>query len=859
MAQSLVIVESPAKAKTIEKFLGPDYKVLASYGHVRALPSKQGSVDIEHNFRPLYHVLPESKKQIALLKKEAKKSRELILATDPDREGEAIAWHLLQALEIPEDAKEPVIKRVTFHEITKSAIQDAIGHPGHIARELVDAQQARSILDYLVGFNLSPFLWKKIRYGLSAGRVQSVALRLICEREKEIQAFKPREYWTIEARLATADEETFAARLHAVDGDNLGKFGIADENQAQDLVQAIAAESFQVLSLKQTAKRRNPAAPFTTSTLQQEASRKLGFSARKTMSVAQKLYEGIDIGNGPEGLITYMRTDSVVLSQVATNEARELISQMYGEDYALKKPRAFKNKAKNAQEAHEAIRPTSLTNLPDRIKARLSSDQFRLYRLIWQRTLASQMASAILDATTVDLGAGDRFLFRASGQVVRFPGFMKVYIEDTDNAESSRPEGTLPALKEEQELACRELLPEQHFTQPPPRFTEASLVKNLEENGIGRPSTYASIINTLTTRKYVRLEKRAFYPEDVGMVVSDLLVNHFQKYVDYDFTARMEEDLDAISRGEREWQPVLEAFWQPFITLLKEKETQISKQDVTTEKTDRECPECGKPLVIKLGRAGRFLACSGFPDCRYTEPLNGAEREEPVMSEEKCEKCGAPMLIKQGRYGKFLACSAYPKCKNIQPLVKPKALGIACPQCKEGELMEKKSRYGKVFYSCNRYPKCKYALWDLPIAEPCPKCGFPLVVEKTTKRQGTFRKCPQEDCDWTVVLIPPEPKAKPAAKKPAAKKPAAKKPAAKKPAAKKPAAKKKTATAKKTAAKKTTTKKTTTKKTTTKKTATTKTAAKSTTKKATAAKAATKKTATRKTAAKKPAKSDDQA
>jgi DNA topoisomerase I len=778
MARSLVIVESPAKAKTIEKFLGPGYKVLASYGHVRALPSKQGSVDVEHDFEPIYHVLPESKKHIAALKKEAAGSQELILATDPDREGEAIAWHLLEALEIPENSKKPQVKRVTFHEITKGAIQEAIAAPGHIARDLVDAQQARSVLDYLVGFNLSPFLWKKIRYGLSAGRVQSVALRLICEREKEINAFEAREYWTIDADLTTAHGVAFQARLHALDGKTLDKFALANEADAQQVVKAVGTAPFAVTRLKQTEKKRNPAAPFTTSTLQQEASRKLGFSARKTMSVAQKLYEGIDIGQGPEGLITYMRTDSVALSQVATGEAHDLIVKLFGKEYALKQPRAFKNRAKNAQEAHEAIRPTSLGHIPEQIKAHLSSDQYRLYRLIWQRTMASQMAAAILDATTVDLTAAERYTFRASGQVVRFPGFMKLYIEDSDTVnEEEEAEGTLPALTEGEQAECRKLVPAQHFTQPPPRFTEASLVKNLEENGIGRPSTYASIINTLTMRKYVRLEKRVFFPEDVGMVVSDLLVNHFEKYVDYQFTAQMEEELDAISRGEVQWRPVLKEFWEPFIALLKEKETQVSKQDVTTEKTDRSCPECSKPLVIKLGRSGRFLACSGFPECRYTEPLNGAEKEEPEVSDQTCDKCGAPMLVKQGRYGKFLACSAYPECKNIQPLVKPKALGITCPECKEGELMEKKSRYGKLFYSCNRYPKCKYALWDQPIAEPCPKCGFPLVVEKVTKRQGTFRKCPQENCDWSEVLIAPAPKAAPKAapKKPATKKKTAEK------------------------------------------------------------------------------------
>jgi DNA topoisomerase I len=761
MATSLVIVESPAKAKTIEKFLGPGHKVLASYGHVRALPSKQGSVAVEANFEPHYHVLPESKKHIQALKKEVKKADRLILATDPDREGEAIAWHLLEALGLDENSSKPEIKRVTFHEITKDAIRQAMDDPGRISRNLVDAQQARSILDYLVGFNLSPFLWKKIRYGLSAGRVQSVALRLICDREKEIGAFVQQEYWSIEAQLNSAAQQSFSARLQAVDGDKLGKFGIPDEARAKELTAAISQQPFVVSGITRSEKKRNPAPPFTTSTLQQEASRKLGFSARKTMSVAQKLYEGIDIGEGAVGLITYMRTDSVALSQTATSEAKEVITSKFGAEYALAKPRTFKNKAKNAQEAHEAIRPTQLDNEPDAIKKHLSPDQFKLYRLIWRRTLASQMAAAILDATAVDLDAGPRFRFRATGQVIRFPGFMKVYIEGTDEPDEEQ-EGMLPALQDNETVELKQLLPEQHFTQPPPRFTEASLVKTLEEHGIGRPSTYASIIQTLATRKYVRIEKRTFFPEDVGMVVNDLLVNHFPRYVDYTFTAQLEENLDAISRGEEQWQPVLKQFWDPFITLLKQKEQEIQKSDVVNEKTDQICPECGKGLVIKLGRRGKFLACSGFPDCRHTEPLkNGQEQEaeEPVMSDQTCDKCGAGMLIKNGRYGKFLACSAYPECKNIQPLVKPVALGISCPQCQEGELQEKKSRYGKIFYSCNRYPKCKYALWDKPLEQACPKCSFPVIVEKTTKREGTVHKCPQEGCDYKIVITPPEPKA----------------------------------------------------------------------------------------------------
>jgi DNA topoisomerase-1 len=773
MAKSLVIVESPAKAKTIEKFLGKGYKVLASYGHVRALPSRKGSVDVAKDFEPRYEILPKSKAYLDHIRKESADSSELILATDPDREGEAIAWHLLEALGISEEDARLPVRRVTFHEITKNAIRKAMEEPRHIARDLVDAQQARSILDYLVGFNLSPFLWKKIRYGLSAGRVQSVALRLICEREKEIQAFKAEEYWTIEALLKSAGGGEFPARLVGMDGRKLEKFDLNNEALARQTVAGIEGQEFRIAAVTAKEKKRNPAPPFTTSTLQQEASRKLGFSAGKTMSTAQKLYEGIDIGSGAVGLITYMRTDSVVLSREALAEAREVIGQRFGSDYALTAPRAFKSKAKNAQEAHEAIRPTSFANLPEQVKPHLSPDQFRLYDLIWRRAIASQMAAALLDVTTVDIAAGERFLFRASGQVIRFPGFMKLYIEgiDDNGAEGER-EGTLPLMAQGEGVSCLDLTPEQHFTQPPPRFTEASLVKTLEENGIGRPSTYAPIMNTLVTRKYVRLEKRTFFPEDLGMVVSDLLSAHFTKYVDYEFTAQMEEELDAISRGEKRWRPMLREFWEPFIALLKQKEVEVSKQEVTTETTDRICPECGQKLVIKLGRSGKFLACSGFPECRHTESLTGGEEEkEVVFSDEKCDKCGAPMLIKSGRYGKFLACSAYPKCKNIQPLVKPKDLGVPCPACHQGELQEKKSRYGKIFYSCNRYPACKFALWDLPINEPCPKCGYPLVVEKTTKREGRFRKCTQEGCDWRVQLEPPE---KPVKKAPAKAAPAKK-------------------------------------------------------------------------------------
>ncbi|NJD37891.1 MAG: type I DNA topoisomerase [Geobacter sp.] len=762
MSHQLVIVESPAKAKTIEKFLGSGYRVLASFGHVRALPSKQGSVDTANDFEPTYQVLPESKKHIDAIKKELKSAERLLLATDPDREGEAISWHLLAALGLDKKPKIP-IQRVVFHEITKDAIIQAVQNPRDIATDLVDAQQARSILDYLVGFNLSPFLWKKIRYGLSAGRVQSVALRLVCEREKEINAFAEQEYWTIGARLEKQAGQVFKAGLVAVGTQKLGKFDIPDRKSAELLKNAIAQGTAQVATVTRKEMKRNPAPPFTTSTLQQEASRKLGFGAKKTMSTAQKLYEGVAIGEGGTvGLITYMRTDSVNLSAQALKEAHDLIAAAYGKEYALAKPRFYKNKSKNAQEAHEAIRPTYLDKTPAELKKYLTPDLFRLYELIWKRTVACQMAEALLDQTSVDIVVADeaaiaqsqRYTLRATGSVIRFPGFMKLYIEGVDD-EDEEKEGTLPPLDEGETLKLLEVLPEQHFTQPPPRYTEATLVKTLEEYGIGRPSTYASTLNTLVERKYCRLDKKRFFPEDVGMVVNDLLTAHFSRYVDYNFTAGLEEQLDQVSRGEKQWKPLLREFWSPFISLLKQKEGEVKKDDLTSETLDEACPECGKALAIKLGKRGKFVACTGFKEgCKYTRNLEtgtAEEKAEPVVSEEKCDKCGQPMLVKDGRYGKYLACSGYPACKNIQPLNKPKGTGVTCPDCKQGELTEKKSRYGKLFYSCNRYPDCKFALWDEPVQQPCPKCGFPLLVKKVYKKKGEFLKCPKEGCDYTSV------------------------------------------------------------------------------------------------------------
>jgi DNA topoisomerase-1 len=752
MSNKLVIVESPAKAKTIEKFLGPGYRVLASFGHVRALPSKQGSVDIENDFEPKYAVLPESKKHLDAIKKELKSADMLLLATDPDREGEAISWHLLAALGLTGKKNSIPVKRVVFHEITKGAIIEAVQNPRDISLELVDAQQARSVLDYLVGFNLSPFLWKKIRYGLSAGRVQSVALRLVCEREKEIQAFIEQEYWTIGAKLSGKAEQLFKSNLIEAGGKKLGKFDVPDKSAADKLVAVLQPALYRVEKVTKSERKRQPSPPFTTSTLQQEASRKLGFSARKTMSTAQKLYEGIDVGEGTVGLITYMRTDSVALSSQALEEAKQVITTLYGKEFALAKPRFYKNKSKNAQEAHEAVRPTYISKTPAEVKKHLSPDLFKLYDLIWKRTVACQMAEALLDQTSVDISAGKGYTFRAAGTVVRFAGFMRLYTEGLDD-ETEEREGTLPPLSEGDQLSLKELLSEQHFTQPPPRYTEATLVKTLEEYGIGRPSTYASTMNTLVDRKYCRLDKKRFFPEDVGMIVSDLLTTHFTRYVDYNFTAGLEEELDQVSRGEKQWKPLVEEFWTPFSLLLKQKEGEVSKEEVTTEALEEKCPECGQQLAVKLGKRGKFIACSGYrAGCKYTRPLeqDGALVAEPVLSEEKCEKCSLQMLIKDGRYGKYLACSGYPACKNIQPLNKPKGTGVVCPECKEGELVEKKSRYGKMFYSCNSYPQCKFALWDMPIEQPCPKCGFPLLVKKVYKRTGEFVKCPKEGCEYST-------------------------------------------------------------------------------------------------------------
>jgi len=757
MGKNLVIVESPAKAKTINKYLGKDFIVLASYGHVRDLIPKEGAVDPDNDFAMKYQVIEKNQRHVDAITKALKKSDALYLATDPDREGEAIAWHLYELLKERKLLEGKETYRVVFHEITKRAINEAMEHPRDLSVEMVNAQQARRALDYLVGFNLSPLLWKKIRRGLSAGRVQSPALRLIVERELDIEKFEAREYWTVEADVSNKGQN-FISRLTHLHDKKLGQFDINNAELAQDAEDSILKAAEGKLTIKKVEKKkrkRNPTAPFITSTLQQEAARKLGFTAQRTMRTAQQLYEGIEIGGTTAGLITYMRTDSVNLAQEALDEIREVIRERYGSDNLPDEPRTYKTKSKNAQEAHEAIRPTSAERVPESIKEFLSKEQYKLYDLIWKRTVSSQMMHATIDTVAADLGPADNdaIMFRANGSTIVHPGFMAVYQESLDDKKdkSDSDQRMLPELLKGEQVDLLKVRPEQHFTEPPPRFTEASLVKSLEEFGIGRPSTYASIISTLQHREYVRLEKKRFFPTDVGRVVNKFLTMHFTQYVDYDFTANLEDELDAISRGEKEWKPMMKKFWTPFKKLVVDKEKSVSRAEVTQEALDENCPKCGKQLSIRLGRRGSFIGCSGFPECDYTRNVgDDTESSEPeVIEDRKCPECESDLIIRQGRYGKFIGCSSYPKCKHIEPLEKPKDTGVQCPECKQGNILQRKSRNGKIFFSCERYPDCSYAIWNEPKADPCPECGWPITMIKTTKKRGTERVCPQKECKFS--------------------------------------------------------------------------------------------------------------
>lgn len=750
MAKPLIIVESPTKIKTLKKYVGKDFQVAASSGHIRDLPVKKLGIDVENNFTAEYVNIKDKTNVISQLKKIAKDCDDIYLAPDPDREGEAIAFHIMDILK----KKDRRFHRVLIHELTKKGIEDALKKPLEPDEDKYNAQQARRKLDRLVGYQISPLLWQKIQRGLSAGRVQSVAVKIICDREREIRSFVPEEYWTITADLMAQVPPGFNAALVKI---RQKKAKIQNETQARKIVADLQTARFQVDEIKNKTVKRNPLPPFITSKLQQDAINRLRFSAKKTMVVAQQLYEGIDIGTGgPEGLITYMRTDSTRIAPEAAQEALSLVTQTYGKEYAMAKPRYFKNKNK-AQDAHEAIRPTSVFNVPDKIKAHLTDDQYALYDLIWKRFVASQMARAVIDQKAILIKAGD-YLFSVSGSTVKFSGFMALY--DTQETKSENDIQTLPQVEEKEWLTCEKINPKQHFTKPLPRFSEASLVKELEKNGIGRPSTYASIISVIQDKGYVELVKRYFYPSELGFIVNDLLVASFPDLLDISFTAQMETNLDNVESGSLDEVELLSRFYDDFSqTLEKAKEQMVSVKGVGI-KTELSCPSCGQPLHIKIGKNGHFLACSAYPDCTFTSNYTRDEKGQIVIVEKQvddtpvkdCPKCGKPMVQKDGRFGLFLACTGYPECTHTESLMSEndnKDIGVDCPEpgC-SGRIVEKRSKRGKVFYGCSRYPDCKFASWDKPVAKPCPQCKALFLVEKETKRDGRFLKCNTSGCGY---------------------------------------------------------------------------------------------------------------
>lgn len=795
--KSMVIVESPAKARTIEKYLGRDFSVRASAGHIRDLPPKALGVDIKHEFRPTYRVIPGKEKVVEGLRRDAEKAGAIYLAADPDREGEAICFHLAALLEGKGDHE---VYRVLFNEITKGAIQEAFKNPLHIDQHKVEAQQARRILDRIVGYKVSPLLWQKVRKGLSAGRVQTVAVRLIVDREREIRAFEPEEYWDFKAKLNGSNPPPFEAKASKHHGK---KFKVSNQKEADELSAALQESDFVVRALNRKERKRRPVPPFITSKLQQEAVRQLGFSVKKTMTLAQRLYEGVEMGSeGSVGLITYMRTDSTRVSQVALTEAREFIHERFGEKYLPAKAIQYQT-GKGAQDAHEAIRPTSVLRDLQVVRPFLSRDEYRLYALIWKRFLASQMTPAVFDQTEILIDAGPAE-FKAVGSILRFDGFLKLYrASDEDSGEKSDPgeEGTiLPDLPVGEKLEVTEILREQKFTQPPPRYNEASLVKALEEKGIGRPSTYQQILSVIMTRDYVTKEENRFLPTELGEVVNDQLIGHFDEIFDYDYTARLEKDLDRIEEGSADWVEVLESFYDGFRERLDSARSSMKNLRAEETPAGEQCEKCGSDMVIRWGRFGKFIACGNYPTCKNTREYNseaskGAEEESSDEIKEHCPKCGKGMVLRKGRFGTFLACSDYPGCKGTKRLVKvngetvaqkeeklaetcPKcsanlvkkhgrygefvacgnypecrfikqnSTGVQCPKCAKGEVVEKKSKRGRVFYGCSRYPGCDFVLWQKPIASACPECGAPYVVEKTTKKSGTRRYCLEESCGY---------------------------------------------------------------------------------------------------------------
>ena len=751
---TLVVVESPAKAKTIKKYLGAGYTVKASVGHVMDLPKSKIGVDVENGFQPVYEVIESKKKVVADLKSAAKNADRILLATDPDRESEAIAWHVFEQLK---KQKIPT-QRILFNEITKKAIQEAILKPLELNKDLYDAQQARRVLDRLVGYQISPILWKKVRRGLSAGRVQSVAVRLVVEREEEIGKFVAVEYWSIEADLKAALPPQFRSKLIKLDGQ---KAELPSGEIARPLVDELKNAPFTVAEVIRKERRRNAPPPFITSKLQQDAANRLGFTAKKTMTLAQRLYEGVELGDeGQTALISYMRTDSVRLSPDAVLGARDYVQARWGKEYLPAEPVQF-NTRKSAQDAHEAIRPTALEYPPERVQPFLEKDMFRLYQLIWSRFIACQMVPAVFDQTTADIGAG-RATFRATGQILKFPGYLAVYGQEAEQpqeeAGAEKMEGEdeekgdvsrqLPPLEAGQKLTLVQILPEQHFTQPPPRFTEASLVKELEEKGIGRPSTYAAILSTIQDKEYVEKKEGRFFPTDLGKIVTELLLSAFPTVMDVSFTAKMEENLDEVEDGTADWVKVLGDFYTPFKKTLEAAESQMRDVKREEKPTDLVCEKCGSPMVIKWGRMGRFLACSGYPECKNTKDFIEEDGKikvvEDIPTEEICPTCGKAMVNKRGRFGRFLACSDYPTCKTTKPIT---LKGVVCPDCGSG-LAERKSRFGKNFYGCTGYPNCKFAAWDKPIPGPCPQCGKPYLLSKYSKRDGAFIACPDKECGY---------------------------------------------------------------------------------------------------------------
>ena len=801
MPKALVIVESPAKAKTINKYLGKQYVVKASLGHIKDLPKRDLAVDVERGFEPRYEVIEGKKKLITELKQAAKKVESVYLAADPDREGEAICYHLQE--ELRDRKNGPRIYRVMFNEITKRAIEKAFETPGQVNGNLVDAQQARRVLDRLVGYKISPLLWDKVRRGLSAGRVQTVALRLIVEREREIRAFVPQEYWTLDVELGAKKPPVLNARLFKIADQNAE---IPNQETSDQIVAALDGADYLVKSVGTREKKRNPVAPFITSTLQQESSRKLRFSVKRTMMLAQRLYEGVEIGKeGSVGLITYMRTDSTRISDDAIRDVRDLISERYGKEFLPNSANIYKSK-KDAQDAHEAIRPTSMAFTPDIVEKYLAEDEMKLYRLIWNRFVASQMMPALYDQTTIDVSAkgknGVDYTFRATGSVLKFHGFLKVYEEGKDQTDEDDEDlkHRLPAVSEGERLKFRSLKPEQHFTEPPPRFNEATLVKRLEADGVGRPSTYASILSTIQEREYVKKEGGRFIPTELGMVVTDLLLESFDDIFDVTYTARMEEELDEIEDGKLDWRSAMGEFYDRFDKDLKHAEEHMTDIKRMEKPTDQMCEKCGKPLVIKWGKFGSFLACTGYPECTYTRELTVdlPDVDKANLSEqgdeEYCENCGRPMVLKKGRFGQFYACSGYPDCKTTKriggeqkksdvPLdekcpqcgnnlvlkygrfgeftacsnypkckfVKQKTIGVPCPNCSEGEVVERRSKRGKTFYGCSRYPDCDFVAWGKPLAEKCPECGSSYLIEKWLKA-GPVAQCPNGECKYKREL-----------------------------------------------------------------------------------------------------------